>query len=285
MECDSMHSAIESAKKHKSAFTMTDCINIFRSARSQRGKNKTSGEYIMQHLKYTDFFDLQSLASSSIKNRNKYEDGNTMSWLKIKSLKVEKGSPEILFCRYDHSSEYKKVNIVGRDRRRTAATLVSNPACSDPLISTAKNRLGQTNECWPHTRQRNFIHGDGPPRSVIEDPLQQKILCLITPSAVGLHNPFDSDNITLPGGLLINVTNTVAGPEVQNEYSRDSAVPTVIVDSLLNENNVPVVLVPTPANKSPHPQAQMTSNNNDTSEATNADYLVANCYFTQRRGL
>ncbi|CAH2088534.1 unnamed protein product [Euphydryas editha] len=147
--------------------------------------------------------------------------------------------------------------------------------------------------------------GGGPPRSVIEDPLQQKILCLITPSAVGLHNPFDSDNITFP------VTDTVPGPEVQNEYSSDSAVPTVVVDSLLNENNVPVmlvqgssyvqaqiksnnndtkeatntdytvnennipvVLVPTPANKSPHPQAQMTSNNNDTKEATNTDYIV-----------
>lgn len=139
MECDSMHSAIESAKKHKSAFTMTDWINIFRSARSQRGKNKTNGEYIVHHLKYTDFFDLQSLASSSIKNRNKDEDGNTISWLKIKSIKVEKVSPETLFCRYDHSSEYKKVHIVGRGRRRIAETLVLNPAYSDLLpISNAK---------------------------------------------------------------------------------------------------------------------------------------------------
>ncbi|CAF4889569.1 unnamed protein product [Pieris macdunnoughi] len=94
MECDPMHSAIESAKKHKSAFTMTDWINIFRSARSQRGKNKAS---------------------------------------------VEKGSPDILFCRYDHSSEYKKVNIVGGGRRKSAAALGLKPAYSDPLpISKAK---------------------------------------------------------------------------------------------------------------------------------------------------
>ncbi|XP_072938116.1 myb/SANT-like DNA-binding domain-containing protein 3 [Epargyreus clarus] len=48
-------------------------------------------------------------------------------------------------------------------------------------------------------RRMHLIQTGGGPESltsVIEDPLQLKILSLITPSAVGLHNPIDSDNIT-----------------------------------------------------------------------------------------
>lgn len=60
-----MHFAIESAKKHKSTFAMmVDLINIFRSARFQE-----NGEYIVKNLKYTDFFNLQPLASSLDKEK------------------------------------------------------------------------------------------------------------------------------------------------------------------------------------------------------------------------
>lgn len=61
MECDSMHFAIESAKKNRTAFQMSDWVEIFMSARSTRtkGKNKIKKPYEVHLLKYSDFYDLQ----------------------------------------------------------------------------------------------------------------------------------------------------------------------------------------------------------------------------------
>ncbi|XP_073952843.1 uncharacterized protein [Choristoneura fumiferana] len=110
--------------------------------------------------------------------------------------------------------------------------------------------------------------GGGPSRPKQEDPLHERILCLITPSAVGLHNPYDNDSIitpeentteSLPGGALVNVIDIIPGPEVQTKHSTGSTAPTAestaIQDYLLNENELPVELVPTPTKNSPHHQA------------------------------
>lgn len=126
MECDSMHSAIENAKKNESAFIMNDWINIFKRARSCRkiyrqkkiNKAEPNVPYQVKELKYGDFKDLQSLASELIKNRNRDENGDVVSWLKIKCLKFEKNSPSTMYYRYDHTSEYKRIDIRGKTRLR-----------------------------------------------------------------------------------------------------------------------------------------------------------------------
>ncbi|KAI8439654.1 hypothetical protein MSG28_013360 [Choristoneura fumiferana] len=130
--------------------------------------------------------------------------------------------------------------------------------------------------------------GGGPSRPKQEDPLHERILCLITPSAVGLHNPYDNDSIitpeeniteSLPGRALVNVIDIIPGPEVQTKHSTGSTAPTAestaIQDYLLNENELPVELVPTPTKNSPHHQAQViTSSNGDTKATVDTDYLM-----------
>lgn len=103
---------------------MNDWINIFKRARScrnnyrQKKSNKAEPNvpYQVKELKYTDFKDLQSLASELIKNRNRDENGDVVSWLKIKCMKFAKNSPGTMFYRYDHSSEYKRIDIRGKTR-------------------------------------------------------------------------------------------------------------------------------------------------------------------------
>uniref|UniRef100_A0A6P7F5F0 Uncharacterized protein LOC114326508 n=1 Tax=Diabrotica virgifera virgifera TaxID=50390 RepID=A0A6P7F5F0_DIAVI len=141
MECDSMHSAIESAKKYESAFTMNDWARIFKSARSFNPKNKKKGEYEVHILKYKDFFNLQELSSNLIKNRNKDENGETVSWLNIKCLRFQKENPEAFFYRYDHSSDYKKVNISGRGRPKQLPIELKSAYQQLLPISSKKNLI------------------------------------------------------------------------------------------------------------------------------------------------
>lgn len=86
MEVDSMHSAIEKAKKNCEIYTMNDLLNVFKLARSKRVKNKRSAPYSIEELRFSDFLDLKSLASVFLKNRNKHNLGNQVSWLKLKVM-------------------------------------------------------------------------------------------------------------------------------------------------------------------------------------------------------
>ncbi|KAI8420657.1 hypothetical protein MSG28_007896 [Choristoneura fumiferana] len=104
--------------------------------------------------------------------------------------------------------------------------------------------------------------GGGPSRPKQEDPLHERILCLITPSAVGLHNPYDNDSIitpeentteSLPGGALVNVIDIIPGPEVQTKHSTGSTAPTAestaIQDYLLDWGDYTPKSLKTPISK------------------------------------
>lgn len=92
MEVDSMHCAIEKAKKNIPIYSMMDWLNIFRFARSSR-KKKMAQPYKVKEMLFTDMLNLTDLSTKIIKNRNKDEYGETVSWLKVKCLKYEKNLP------------------------------------------------------------------------------------------------------------------------------------------------------------------------------------------------
>lgn len=116
MECDSMHSSIEHSKKYRSVFIMNDWLEIFKAARSTRGKNKNNDPYEVNEIKYFDFLNLQKLCENLIKNRNIDEDGKKVSWLKVKCVRYQKTDPNTIFYRYDHTAPYKKICVHGRGR-------------------------------------------------------------------------------------------------------------------------------------------------------------------------
>ncbi|KAL1491869.1 hypothetical protein ABEB36_012398 [Hypothenemus hampei] len=115
MEADSMHSAIEHAKRHIPVFCMNDWKTIMTMARSKRGKNKISGAYTVQQLTFNDFIDSKDLSNSIIKNATRDEDGKKVQWLKIKQLRYEKKSSVIMF-RNNYDEEYKIINVKSKAR-------------------------------------------------------------------------------------------------------------------------------------------------------------------------
>lgn len=140
MEVDSMHSAIESAKKHVSVYSMQDWLNIFHIARSNRLRNKMCKPYNIKQLKYSDFIDFKKLAKDMIKNRYKDETGAKVNWLKIKRLRYEKAKPFQIQYSYDFYSDYKAINILGRGRPQIEIPSLKSLYNSKIPISTAKKK-------------------------------------------------------------------------------------------------------------------------------------------------
>lgn len=116
MEADSMHSAIEKAKKFVPVYTVQDWLSIFRVARSKRNKNSTSGPYKVNEMKFIDFYDLKQLSSILIANKSKDTLGQNVNWLLIKSLKYTKENPGILYFKYHHSAEYRTIHLYSKGR-------------------------------------------------------------------------------------------------------------------------------------------------------------------------
>lgn len=95
MEVDSMHSAIENAKRNVPIYVVQDWLTIFQVARSTRNRNKSKPPYdilyiIVKEMQYKDFMNLQKRFSLLIKNKNVDTQGNIMNWLKVKCFEYRK---------------------------------------------------------------------------------------------------------------------------------------------------------------------------------------------------
>ena len=116
MEANSMHSSIENAKKFVPVYTIQDWLSIFRMARSKRNKNAARDPYKVKELKFSDFYDLKHLSSILTGNKTKDTEGKSVNWLLIKSLKYTKDQPGIIHFKYQHSADYKSINLYNKGR-------------------------------------------------------------------------------------------------------------------------------------------------------------------------
>jgi len=113
MEVDSMHSAIENAKRNVPIYAVQDWLTIFQVARSTRNRNKSKPPYEVKEMQYKEFMNLQKLSSLLIKNKKVDTDGNIMTWLKVKCFEYRKDNPYIVGYKYDYFNEYQFI-IVGK---------------------------------------------------------------------------------------------------------------------------------------------------------------------------
>lgn len=90
MEADSMHSAVETAKKHCDIYCMPDWMNV-----EYEGKKVTKDAYHVKEFKRHEFKDLKTWAETLIINRNTNTEGEKVNWLKIKRMKYMKGDNKI----------------------------------------------------------------------------------------------------------------------------------------------------------------------------------------------
>ena len=85
MECDSMHSAIESAQKNLKVHSMGQWESILSMARKKM-------PYKVQRLQFSDFLDLKCLVKEMIVNKSKDVQGETVNWRNIRSMRYSSSS-------------------------------------------------------------------------------------------------------------------------------------------------------------------------------------------------
>ena len=118
MECDSMHAAIELAKKNVRVYPQREWYNVIHMARRHK-------PYVVYQLDFSSFFDLEKVKNDLIVNRNKNTDGATVNWMEIHSIRFKKDSPFSFLYSYEPMGEYRKVvTKVQRGRRSKPAALV-----------------------------------------------------------------------------------------------------------------------------------------------------------------
>ena len=98
MECDSMHSAIEHAKKATKIFVPSQWDTVIHMARYSK-------PYIVVPMKYYAFYDLRKVDFVQSFNFQLDMKGQKISWLKIKMLKVEKAKPDEIQIKYSYEDE------------------------------------------------------------------------------------------------------------------------------------------------------------------------------------
>lgn len=139
MECDSMHSAIERAKKNVPVYSIHDWMNIMRQARTTRSKKNP---YQIVQLRHGDFLDLDSLSKSLLCNRTHDTNREKVKWLKVKTFRYEKANPGQLLYRYGYDGEFAIIHTAGIGRKQNCTgTLATKYKESLTITQAKKNDL------------------------------------------------------------------------------------------------------------------------------------------------
>lgn len=126
MECDSMHSAIEHCSRNKNLYLPNDWFNVMLSARRRK-------PYTVIEMKHDDFYDLKDLAQQTLSNRRTNTEGETVNWLDIRVIRVEKSKPNTVFYKTDFDEEFMKLE------QNLVTDTLPKPAYTSPMpITKAK---------------------------------------------------------------------------------------------------------------------------------------------------
>ena len=93
MESDSIHSAVDYAKKNMKIYLPDQWDTIVSMARKRN-------PYIVIPLKYSDFYDLKDLKKETCKNMKNAQNGSKVNWMKVKWIQFLKSSPGSIFINH-----------------------------------------------------------------------------------------------------------------------------------------------------------------------------------------
>jgi hypothetical protein len=119
MECDSMHSAIESAKKATSIFIPSQWDTVIRMARR-------NNPFVVIPLNHQSIWDLKKLAGKICKNLKVDQTGKRVNWMKIKVMKFCKSHTDTLQYKYNFDDEFETISTNARTRGRPSTDFISN---------------------------------------------------------------------------------------------------------------------------------------------------------------
>ena len=110
MECDTIHSTVEHAKKRTSVYVPSQWETVISLARKVK-------PYIVVPMKFGDILDLKKLKEKEFRNMKVSKHGERINWLKIKWLQVRKDCPNSLFVNYTFDAD-EFIEVVARTRKR-----------------------------------------------------------------------------------------------------------------------------------------------------------------------
>ena len=117
MECDSMHSAIATAKKNTAIYTPSGWDIVLRMA----GRNNP---YLVIPLKHKDILDFKQVASTRVQNTKKDSKGQRVRWLGIQCIKFVKEEEGIMFFKYSFDEGYSKSCVCLADQPKENAMIL-----------------------------------------------------------------------------------------------------------------------------------------------------------------
>lgn len=136
MEVDSMHSAIEGAKRNIPVYSPEEWPTIIATA-------CRNNPYDVRVLTFDDMIDLKDLLKQTGHVMKKNDDNDQVNWLKIKVIRVEKERKDCLLYKEQYKGEFTTIDITrtGARRRKTKTQKpleLKKKFKEKLLISTAK---------------------------------------------------------------------------------------------------------------------------------------------------
>ena len=123
MECDSMHAAIEFAKKHVPIFVPCEWHSVVRMA----GKTQT---YTVIPLDTECILDFKKLVKEHYTFIKVDSDGRKVKWLKIKWMQFSKMDKDTIKIKYDFNDQFKVVCVKPLATRETSSDSVTRAGYS-----------------------------------------------------------------------------------------------------------------------------------------------------------
>jgi hypothetical protein len=112
MECDSMHAAIEYAKRKTNVFIPSQWDTIIHMTRR-------SNLYIVLPLKYWDFIYFKKMQNDFFKNFETNTSNEKVRWREIRHLQFRKSFPQNIYYKYDFSeADFKVIKCIVQTRGR-----------------------------------------------------------------------------------------------------------------------------------------------------------------------
>lgn len=62
-------------------------------------------------MSINDFFDLKTLATTTMRQTIRFADGEKLNWLNVKSIRFLKATPDQIAVKYTHSEDFKVIFI------------------------------------------------------------------------------------------------------------------------------------------------------------------------------
>lgn len=112
MECDSVHSTIEGAKKITPVFVPSQWCTLISLARK-------SHPYIAVPMKYNHVVDFKDFVKKHCPNLRVTVSGERINWLQVKWIEVRKENPKSVFVNYSFDTEgFQEINIERTTRKK-----------------------------------------------------------------------------------------------------------------------------------------------------------------------